>query len=112
MPHCIIEYSKTVDIAPTQLVEAVHQAVLETALFDASHIKTRAMAYEHYQLADDSKDFIHVTVRLHSGRTTQQKQQLTAVILQSLKHLNLTSMTVTVEAVDIDRDSYAKLVII
>ncbi len=112
MPHCIIEYSKTVDISPTQLVEAVHQAVLETALFDAYHIKTRAIAYEHYQLAHDSKDFIHVTVRLHSGRTSQQKQQLTAFILQSLKHLNLTSMTITVETVDIDSDSYAKLVII
>lgn len=112
MPHCIIEYSKTVDIAPTQLVKAVHQAVLETALFDASHIKTRAMAYEHYELADDSKDFIHVTVRLHHGRTTQQKQQLTAVILQSLKQLNLTKITITVEAVDIDSNSYAKLVIV
>lgn len=111
MPHCIIEYSKTVDISPSCLVEAVHQAVLETALFDASHIKTRALAYEHYQLADDSRDFIHVTVRLHSGRTTQQKQQLTAMILQSLKNLGLTTTTITVEGVDIDSESYAKLVI-
>lgn len=112
MPHCIIEYSKTVELSPSRLVEAVHQAVLETALFDASHIKTRAMAYEHYQLADNSKEFIHVTVRLHSGRTIQQKQQLTAVILQSLEKLSLTKITITVEAVDIDSNSYAKLVIV
>lgn len=111
MPHCIIEYSDTLDIPPSRLVEAVHQAVVESALFDTSHIKTRAMAYEHFQLADNSRDFIHVTIRLHGGRTAQQKQHLTASILQALHKLRLTAITVTAEAVDIDSDSYAKLVI-
>jgi 5-carboxymethyl-2-hydroxymuconate isomerase len=111
VPHCIIEYSKTLDISPSRLVEAVHQAVLESALFDASHIKTRAVAYEHFQVADDFKEFIHVTIRLHSGRITQQKQHLTAIILQSLETLGLTAITITVEAVDIDSESYAKLAI-
>ncbi|MDO8828339.1 5-carboxymethyl-2-hydroxymuconate Delta-isomerase [Methylophaga sp.] len=111
MPHCIIEYSNTLDINPARLVEAVHQAVVESDLFDASHIKTRAVAYEHFRLADNSRDFIHVTIRLHGGRTAQQKQHLTASILQALHKLRLTVITITAEAVDIDSDSYAKLVI-
>lgn len=108
MPHCIIEYSNTLDISPSALVEAVHQGVRESALFDTSHIKTRAVSYEHFQLAGDSKDFIHVTIRLHSGRTTQQKQQLTATVMQYLEKLRLTAITLTIETIDIHSESYAK----
>lgn len=110
MPHCIIEYSSTLDISPSSLVEAVHQGVVESALFDVSHIKTRALAYDHFQLAGDSKDFIHVAIRLHRGRTQQQKQQLTAIVLQHLIKLQLMDTTITVETVDIDTESYAKSV--
>lgn len=111
MPHCIIEFSKTLDINPVQLVKAVHQALVESALFDSSHIKTRAVAYEHFQLGDTSRDFIHLTIRLHGGRSSKQKQHLTTSVLHALEKLRLTATTITAEAVDIDRDSYAKLVI-
>lgn len=110
MPHCVVEYSSTLEskISPSILVNAVHQAVVESALFDASHIKTRAMAYQHFQLAAEHKDFIHLTIRLHSGRTIKQKQQLTSNVMQHLEKLQLTDMVVTIETIDIDSESYAK----
>jgi len=111
VPHCIIEFSSSLDISPAFLVEAVHQGVLESALFEPSHIKTRALAYEYFQLAEDCNDFIHVTIRLHHGRTTQQKQLLTKLVLQQLAKLPLKSTTLTLETVDIETESYAKAVI-
>jgi len=111
LPHCIIEYSSTLEssLSPSRLVDVVHQSTLDSGLFDASHIKTRALAYDYFQLADKYQDFIHVTIRMHSGRTAQQKQLLTAEILQSLENLKVTSITITVEAVDMHSESYAKL---
>ena len=111
MPHCIVEFSSSLDISPVLLMEAVHHGVLESALFEPSHIKTRAVAYEHFQLAENCNDFIHVTIRLHHGRTTQQKQQLTKLVLRQLEKLSLKSTTITLETVDIDTESYAKAVI-
>ena len=111
MPHCIIEFSSSLDISPDLLVEAVHHGVLESALFESSHIKTRALAYEYFRLAEDCNDFIHVTIRLHHGRTTQQKQQLTKLVLQQLEKLALKSTSITLETVDIETESYAKAII-
>jgi 5-carboxymethyl-2-hydroxymuconate isomerase len=111
VPHCIIEFSSSLDISPALLVEAVHHGVMKSTLFEPSHIKTRALAYEHFRLAEDYNDFIHVTIRLHHGRTTQQKQQLTKLVLRQLEKLSLKSTTITLETVDIDTESYAKAVI-
>ncbi len=71
MPHCIVEYSKDLEsqVAPTKLVETVHQGALASGLFEASHIKTRAVAYDYFQIGTEKSDFIHVTIRLHQGRT-------------------------------------------
>lgn len=110
MPHCIIEYSSSLEstLSPSLLVDVVHQATLDSGLFDTSHIKTRALAYDYFQLAVEYHDFIHVTIRLHSGRTVLQKQRLTAGILQALENIKLSAITLTVEAVDMHSESYAK----
>lgn len=110
MPHCIIEYSETLLISPALLNDAAYQALLESELFETSHIKTRASAYADFRLAESQHDFVHVTVRLHRGRTTQQKQMLTKLILQSLQKLPFQNTSLTVEIVDIDSDSYAKVI--
>lgn len=110
MPHCIIEYSRTLEatIAASELMAAVHQAALDSVLFNASHIKTRALAYEHYHLETEQTDFIHVIIRLHTGRTLQQKQLLTTSVLQRLVSLDLANTTTTIETIDIETESYAK----
>ncbi|HCO00648.1 MAG TPA: 5-carboxymethyl-2-hydroxymuconate isomerase, partial [Methylophaga sp.] len=49
-------------------------------------------------------------IRLHDGRTTQQKQQLTKLVLQQLEKLALKSTSITLETVDIETESYAKAI--
>ncbi|MDH5785851.1 MAG: hypothetical protein OEZ16_09625, partial [Chromatiales bacterium] len=61
MPHIIIEYG--VEQAEPQrveeLLEAVHRAVAWSGLFDESHIRVRALAYDYYRVAGIRQGFIH-----------------------------------------------------
>ena len=73
MPHCIIEHSSFIE--PVELNQKVFQGVLETNLFEpeGSDIKVRSIAYANYQTGSAREDFIHVTLRILSGRSEQDK---------------------------------------
>lgn len=110
MPHCIIEHS--VQINSELLVPLVFSGALESELFEAdgSDIKVRAQAFTDYQTGLTSADFVHVTLKILSGRTLDQKQALSQGVLSALASLGLTQCAITVEVLDIDRASYSKLV--
>ena len=113
MPHCIIEYSKTLNtrVEPGKLVEVVHESVLESGLFEANHIRVRAAAYEDHVIGYAVNDFIHVTLRILSGRNQQQKKELTERVLAALEMIGLTSISITVEVIDIDRETYSRKIV-
>ena len=111
MPHVVIEYAQIIEseFNVAHLVDAVHQGAFDSGLFpDAYDIKTRALAYPHARMGDTQDTFIHVTVRLLSGRNDDQKLQLTQSIVQHIRALNLSVNCVTAEAVDMNRAAYAK----
>ncbi|MBY4678425.1 5-carboxymethyl-2-hydroxymuconate Delta-isomerase [Marinobacterium arenosum] len=112
MPHCIIEYSKTLEarLTPSALIEAVHHGALKSELFEGADIKTRAVAYEHYRTGAGTLDFVHITARILSGRNQQQKAALSDRVLAELKAIVSVPASLTVEVCDIDRVSYAKSV--
>ncbi len=113
MPHCVIEYSKTLDsiVKRGVIVEAVHSGAVKSGLFEASHIRTRATVYEDYVIGYPVNDFIHVTLKILSGRNQQQKKGLTDLVLSELEKIGLTSISLTVEVIDIERDTYARKII-
>jgi 5-carboxymethyl-2-hydroxymuconate isomerase len=108
MPHCIIEHARTID--SQRLMRPVHAGALESGLFspDGADIKVRAIACDHYLTGGRQADFVHVTLRILSGRTAAQKQALAAKVLGQLAALGLGECALTVEVVDMDRASYAK----
>lgn len=118
MPHCIIEHSISLDAQ--KLLPLVFASVKNSQLFaaDGSDIKVRAMAYQHYWVGQNNlghsnvgqsqADFVHVVLKILSGRTTEQKQQLAQFVLTALLQLQHQGCSYTVEVVDMDRDSYAK----
>lgn len=108
MPHCIIEHSTSLDAK--LLLPLVFSSVKSSQLFaqDGSDIKVRALAYQHYLVGQSQSDFVHVVLKILSGRTTKQKQQLTQLVLTALQQLPYQGCSYTVEVVDMDRDSYAK----
>lgn len=113
MPHCIIEYSKTLNrlVEARQLVEVVHKGVLESGLFEASHIRVRACMYEEHVIGYPVNDFIHVTLKILCGRNQQQKKNLTERVLDELDSIGLTSISLTVEVVDIERETYSRKIV-
>lgn len=110
MPHLIVEFAH--DLADADhilsLIDAVHQAALMTGLFKESHIKTRAIPIENYRTGAGHEPFVHAQLRIKSGRTAEQKTNLSRAVLAAICEQKLPAAVVTVEVVDIDRASYAK----
>ena len=88
MPHLIVEYSANVaDVADVpQLVDAVHEAALATGIAPLDALRTRAVAREHYAIADrdPSNKFIAVTARLGAGRSDDEKDFLVGALMDAL----------------------------
>ena len=114
MPHCVVEYaSKLKNEVPTKLLlNAVYQGALKSDLFDPSDIKVRSVAYDDHQAGDVKLNFIHVSLRILDGRTTEQKHSLSNKVLDELLSFGLNDISLTVEVSDIERATYAKKVLI
>lgn len=112
MPHCVIEHAK--DVLPEPVLKAVFEGALASNLFaeGGKDIKVRAVPVEHFVSGGEEKRFVHVALKILSGRTLEQKQTLSNEVLNQLKALPLSDISLTVEVIDIDRESYAKEVVI
>lgn len=110
MPHIIVEYAEQLagDAEVDTMLQAVHHAVADSGLFEASHIKTRAYPFREFTNAGGNAPYIHVQARIKSGRPADNKKQLGETILSGLRTLNIPASVITVEIIDMDRDSYAK----
>jgi len=110
MPHIIVEYSEELfeELEIRPLLEVIHRSIMDSGLFEESHIKTRAYPFKEFTNAGERKPYIHVQARIKSGRDANNKKALGEKILTGLKTLNIQASVITVEIIDMDRDSYAK----
>jgi len=110
VPHCIVEHSESLN--SELILPLVFLGAMESELFeiDGSDIKVRAIVYHSYLTGLEKSDFIHVTLKILSGRTVEQKQVLSKSVLVQLQRLELKNCSLTVEVMDIERVSYSKLV--
>ena len=113
MPHCVIEYSSEVaeQVCVTELMAAVYEAAFSTGLFPEYHIKTRAVAYDHFRVGQTSDTFVHVNLHLLSGRDDGQKSDLSEKVLAGIESLLPKVGVVSVEIIDMHRASYRKRVL-
>ncbi|WOH36373.1 5-carboxymethyl-2-hydroxymuconate isomerase [Thalassotalea fonticola] len=111
MPHCVIEHSSS--ISADALIAQVFSGALLSELFEADggDIKVRALPFTNHQSGTDKIDFVHVTLRILSGRNIEQKSMLSQFVLEQLKKLKLANCSLTIEVVDIERASYAKVIV-
>lgn len=110
MPHCIIHYARPLAsrVPPEQLVQTVYASALASGLFQGKDIKTRALAFENYQTGEQQQDFIHVEVRLLSGRTLEQRTALSRHVMDALLALGQQDISLTVQISEMERNSYSK----
>lgn len=110
MPHIIVEYAKQ-RINDTQvdaILHTIHQSIAESGLFKAVQIKTRAYAFNKFTNAGGGEPYIHIQARIKAGRDIDNKKQLSDVILKGLSALNIPAAVITVEIIDMERESYGK----
>lgn len=111
MPHVIVEYAEQLenDIKIDELLHVIHNAIAGSGLYKANQIKTRAYSFNQFTNADGAEPYIHIQARIKSGRDTDNKKQLSAAIIENFRDLNIPASAITVEVVDMERESYGKV---
>ena len=110
MPHIIVEYAEQLasDVQIESILQGLHRSIADSGLFDESHIKTRAYPFRDFTNAGSTDPYIHIQARIKSGRDAENKMRLSEEILAGLRPLNIPASVVTVEIIDMDRNSYGK----
>jgi len=113
VPHIIVEYSEKLlaDDEVLTMLQAVHRSIADSGLFKANQIKTRAYSFSEFTNAGESNPYIHIQARIKVGRDADNKKRLGEVILMGFETLNIQASVITVEVIDMDRDSYGKYVL-
>jgi 5-carboxymethyl-2-hydroxymuconate isomerase len=85
MPHVIVEYSSNLEDSMDvgDLLDALHQGVIDSGLADTAAIRTRAFRCEHYRIADRNPEngYVQITVRMREGRPQAALQSLAERLL-------------------------------
>lgn len=80
MPHVIVEYTSNLDnsMDVQGLLNALHQAMIDTGHAPIPGLRTRAVRREHYCVADCAPDtaFVHIIVRMREGRPKEVYQKV------------------------------------
>ena len=112
MPHIIVEYAEQLagDVKVDVMLQAIHTSIADSGLFKVNQIKTRAYPFRNFTNAGESESYIHIQARIKSGRDADNKKRLGEVILAGMGTLNIPASVITVEVIDMDRDSYDKFI--
>ncbi|WP_417432151.1 5-carboxymethyl-2-hydroxymuconate Delta-isomerase [Kiloniella sp.] len=109
MPHCIIEYAKPLEnqIAVAELVKELFDGMVNSGLFNRSSIKVRALPSDYFMTGSDKQLYIHTTIKLLPGRSTEQKEKLGKALLDIKTQAFGDITMLSVEVVDL-KESYFK----
>lgn len=95
MPHIQIEFSANLEtaVADARLVDAIHQAAVDSGIFPVWGIRTFARALTQYRVGNGEagNGFVNVTVRVAPGRNLALRQRITrelfGAVLQAMDPL-------------------------
>lgn len=110
MPHVIIEFTHgfASETQIESMLDALHTAIAATGVFEAGHIRLRAIPLLHFRCGGTKRHFLHAQLRIHTGRSAKQKQHLSSAVLATLKDQCWPAEVITVEIVEMDKVSYTK----
>ena len=112
MPHIIIEYSADLELSLDigLLMKTSHDAAFSSGLFGEADIKVRAYRCDNSLVAGQAASSVSILVRLLAGRDAPTKKALTQAIHDAVKSMGLDVNSLSVEAADMERESYTKSV--
>jgi 5-carboxymethyl-2-hydroxymuconate isomerase len=121
MPHAIIEHSFSIPNPQIKsLLLTINQNIAKNeGNFDISQCKARAVFRQNFIVADGTtqQDFMHITVRILTGRTLGIRKNLAEnllkIIAAFLKQNNLftNQLALSVDIVEMEKEIYQKTVL-
>jgi 5-carboxymethyl-2-hydroxymuconate isomerase len=118
MPHITLEYTRNLPgIDAAALLSKINAQLAASGVFGEADIKSRAFALDVFAVgtATGGRGFVRVEAAILDGRTPEVKRALSAGLLQVLKDnvppASGLEVQFSVEIRDMDRDSYAKVVV-
>lgn len=110
MPHIIVEYAKqrVNDTQLDEILHTIHDSIAQSGLYKPDMIKTRAYAFNKFTHAGGDEPYIHIQARIKATPDVDKKKQLSDVIIKGLSALTIPASVVTVEIIDMERESYGK----
>jgi 5-carboxymethyl-2-hydroxymuconate isomerase len=108
MPHFIIDCSENIlNIAnPDELMLEIHDLAESTNIFSKGDIKVRLNPYKHYNVGNTKNDFIHVFAYIMQGRNSEEKANLSKLIVCKLKTLFPQVPILSMNVMDFEKDTY------
>jgi len=108
MPHFILDCSENIlEIQePRKTLEAVFETAFETGLFARNDIKVRLNPFKYSLVQGGDADFIHVFGNIMEGRTSEQKANLSKVIVTKLNEQFPNVPIISMNIRDFTKDSY------
>jgi 5-carboxymethyl-2-hydroxymuconate isomerase len=89
MPHLVLEYSASVPDEPDLdlVLRRLHEAMTAAGPFDPANVKSRAVCYESFRVADGAPDraFVHLTASVLAGREAGVLRETARALLASLR---------------------------
>lgn len=118
MPHLVIEYTANLSAGfdPAQVLKAANRSLIESGEFEPDNIKSRAVPLADFRVGDRDAGhgFIHAHLHILPGRTESQRaalaKRLRDALRQEYRPLPGVSTQITVEVLELLRDTYAKVV--
>ena len=116
MPHLVIEHSANLGPLPVgDLLPALNRSLTASpAILDESDLKTRVVAVDTFRIGNqgEGRAFVHAQLRLLAGRTPEARRDLAQRIAAALREFVPrpagVDVQLSVEVLDMDRDSYVK----
>ncbi|PFG45430.1 5-carboxymethyl-2-hydroxymuconate isomerase [Vibrio sp. ES.051] len=113
MPNLVLEYSNSVEerVNVQGLLEDLHKTALESGLFEFASVKSRTLRCHHWLIGEEGSkvDFIHINFELLSGRTQEQKRELSRGLMGVLQEQASHVHSLTVNIRDMDVDTFQKV---
>lgn len=109
MPHFVLDCSENIlNIQNPKLVlKAVLETAFETGLFKGiDDIKVRLNPFKHSLVLNSDADFIHVFGNIMEGRNTEQKANLSKVIVSKLEILFPNVPVISINIRDFEKATY------
>ncbi|PLR61477.1 MULTISPECIES: 5-carboxymethyl-2-hydroxymuconate Delta-isomerase [Pseudomonas] len=119
MPHLHLEYTANLtNLAVEKTLLRLNNVLMASGQFGSEFdIKSRALKVESFQVGTslDPRGFMAVRLSLLSGRSPQVKKQLSESLLAALQDLGDwpadIQVQLSVQVIDMDRESYSKVAI-